>query len=200
MISIALATEDVLSEEIGLRLIGELSGDVTVTPLLRKGGFGYLKSRMDNWRRLAQQQPVFLLTDLDNVDCPSLLREEWIGSKPLPENLVMRIAVREIESWILADHKALRQLIGNKGKLPTEPDKVLDAKECLFALARLADRSIREDLLKIEGAIASQGIGYNARLTTWVRSEWDPERAADRSPSLARARVRLKELLNRLEN
>lgn len=200
MISIALATEDVLSEEVGLRLIRELPGDVTATPLLRKGGFGYLKSRMDNWRKLAQQQPVFLLTDLDNVECPSLLKEEWIGPKSLPENLVMRIAVREIESWILADHNALRRLIGKKGKLPPEPDKLLDAKEHLLGLARLADRSVRDDLLKTEGAIASQGIGYNARLSAWVRSEWDPERAADRSPSLARTRVRLNELLHRLES
>lgn len=199
MMAVALATEDVLSEEIGLRLLAELPTLITPSKLLGKKGFGYLRSRMDNWRQLAQRQIVLILTDLDQLACPLALRADWLGDKPAPANLILRIAVREVESWVLADHEAMRKLIGKKGTLPPEPDNLPDPKQHLLKLAKLAARPVREDLVKKTGAVASQGIGYNNRLTAWVRSDWSPERAAQRSPSLQRTRMRLNELALRLQ-
>ncbi|MEO5661026.1 MAG: hypothetical protein ABIQ90_14710 [Polaromonas sp.] len=195
----ALATEDVLSEAIGLRLLGELPVPVTPGLLLRRDGFGYLRSGMNNWRQLAQHQTVLILTDLDQVACPFALRADWLGNKPPPANLMLRIAVREVESWVLADHDAMRKLIGQKGTLPPSPDTLPDPKQHLLKLAKLAARPVRLDLLKETGAVASQGIGYNHRLTVWIRSDWSPERAAQRSPSLQRTRMRLNELALRLQ-
>ena len=114
MMQVALATEDILSEAIGLRLLGELPVPVTPGLLLRKNGFGYLRSGMDSWRQLAQRQIVVILTDLDQVACPVALRADWLGNKPAPAGLMLRIAVREVESWVLADHEAMRKLIGKK--------------------------------------------------------------------------------------
>lgn len=197
MISVALATEDELSEAVGLRLLSELSVEISVDLLLRKGGFGYLRSRMSNWRELCKCQPVVILTDLDKTECPSRLLLDWAGSTPLPENMLLRIAVREVEAWLLADHDAIRQLVGKKGNLQSSPDDLLDPKQCLIALAKNAPRDVRLDLIKADQAIASQGIGYNSRLVSFVNNEWNPERAAQRSPSLARARRRLRELAAR---
>ena len=126
MTQVALATEDILSEAIGLRLLSELPIPVTPNPLLRKDGFGYLRSRMDSWRQLAQRQIVLIITDLDQAACPIALRTNWLGTKPLPANLILRIAVRETEAWILADHEAMRNLIGKKGALPPAPDDLPD--------------------------------------------------------------------------
>lgn len=198
MIQVALATEDALSEAIGLRLLAELPIPVTPSLLLRKDGFGYLRSRMDSWRQLAQRQIVLVLTDLDQVACPLVLRESWLGKMPPPVSLMLRIAVREVESWVLADHDAVRKLIGKKGTLPPQPDDLPDPKQHLLRLAKLAAREVRDDLLKETGAVASQGIGYNHRLTDFVRSDWSPERAAQRSPSLHRTRIRLHEMAWRL--
>jgi len=198
MTYVALATEDALSEAVGLRLLQELPFEVTPSPLLRRDGFGYLRSGMSKWRELAKRQAVLLITDLDRLECPSALKRDWLGSKPAPENLLFRVAVREVESWVLADHVAMRRLVGPKSKLPPEPDKLPDPKSHLLGLAKFAAREIREDIVQQAGAVASQGIGYNSRLTAWVRDEWDPERAAQRSPSLQRARVRLSELVERL--
>lgn len=198
MMPMALATEDVLSEAIGLRLLSELPAPVTPGLLLRKGGFGYLRSGMDKWRQLAQHQNVLILTDLDQVACPVALRSDWLGNKPAPAGLLLRIAVREVESWVLADHEAIRRLIGPKGTLPPEPDTLPDPKQHLLKLAKLATRVVRDDLVKETGAIASQGMGYNQRLTAWVGSDWSPERAAQRSPSLQRTRLRLHELALKL--
>ena len=191
MMQVALATEDILSEAIGLRLLSELPVPVTPGLLLRKNGFGYLRSGMDSWRQLAQRQIVVILTDLDQLACPVALRADWLGNKPAPANLMLRIAVREVESWVLADHEAMRKLIGKKGTLPSDPDTLPDPKQ--------PTRPVREDLVKEAGAVASQGIGYNRRLASWVRSDWSPERAAQRSPSLQRTRMRLNELALRLQ-
>lgn len=199
MMPMALATEDVLSEAIGLRLLAELPVPITPGLLLRKDGFGYLRAGMKNWRQLALRQTVLILTDLDQVACPVALKADWLGNKPAPAGLLLRIAVREVESWVLADHEAMRKLIGQKGTLPPEPDSLPDPKQHLLKLAKLAARPVREDLVKETGAVASQGIGYNHRLTNWVRSDWSPERAAQRSPSLQRTRIRLSELALRLQ-
>jgi hypothetical protein len=111
----------------------------------------------------------------------------------LPAGLVFRIAVREVESWVLADHQAMRQLVGKKGVLPTQPDELPDPKQALLGLGKTAPKSVRDDLIKTIDGQLRQGLGYNALLTHWINTAWSPERAAERSPSLARARVRLQE-------
>jgi hypothetical protein len=197
MTKVALATEDVLSESVGLQLLAEINLAPKNVQLLRKDGFGYLRSKVEAWKALARLKPVLLITDLDRIACPQQLRDAWLTGSPPPPNLLLRIAVREVESWVLADHVAMRQLIGNKGKLPPVPDDLPDPKSHLLQLAKLAPREVREDLVKENGAVASQGIGYNARLQALVASSWSPERASERSPSLARARHRLQDLAER---
>ena len=194
MRAIALATEDELSEAIGLRLIAESPfHEADVLPL-RRNGSGYLKSKVESWRQLAGQQVVLLLTDIDQIDCPVALRNEWLGTRPVPDRLLLRIAVREIESWVLADHDAMRKLIGDRGKLPPAPDELGDPKAFLLNMVRkYAPRDVKQDLLAERGAMASQGLGYNRRLVAWVKSDWSPDRAAARSPSLLRARQALRD-------
>ena len=200
MMSVALATEDVLSESIGKRLLDELRPKLQATTLLRRTGNGYLRSRMRSWCQMARHQPVVVLTDLDRVACPKTLLDDWFAQLPRSANLMVRVAVRQSESWLLADHEAMRKLIGPRGALPPQPDSLPNAKEHLLQLARLAPREVRLDLIKTAGSISSQGIGYNARLTDLIQADWSPERAAQRSPSLERARRRMRELALRLGN
>lgn len=195
---IVLATEDELSEAVGLSLATEAG--LEVGQQLRRGGFGYLKTRVHSFCKISLRQPVLLLTDLDRAKCAPALVGKWMGNLERPENLIFRVAVREIESWLLADHDAIRNLLGNRiGKLPLDPDSLPDPKQALLALAGRAAREVREDLVMTEGAFASQGLGYNARLCHMVRQDWQPARAADRSASLAKARIRLKELAERIQ-
>lgn len=194
---VVLATEDELSESVGLCLAAEAG--LEVGQQLRRGGFGYLKSRVGRFCEIAMHQPVVLLTDLDRVRCAPTLIAKWMGLQTRPENFVFRVAVREIESWLLADHDAIRGLLGNRiGKLPLDPDQLPDPKKTLLALAERAPREVRDDLVAKQGTIASQGLGYNALLGQMVQQTWRPARAAERSASLAKARIRLKELAARL--
>ncbi|MBN3854652.1 DUF4276 family protein [Paraburkholderia sp. Ac-20340] len=188
-----LATEDQLSEEVGFRLLKEVGFEASVC--LRKNGNGYLQKRIPNLCEMAIQQPVLLLTDLDRLACPTQLIANWIGARAKPSELIFRVVVRTIESWLLADHEGMRRLLGPRTpKLPSTPDELQEPKQTLLGLANRGTRAMREDLVANNGAIASQGIGYNAVLSTWIRDDWAPARAATRSPSLERARLRLGEL------
>lgn len=194
MTVLSLVTEDVLSEAVALRLLGEVGIPAQDVQVLGGSGFGYLRSKVGNWKELARRRYVLLLTDLDQLACPVAMRQDWLGTDPIPPKLWMRIAVREVESWLLADHEGMRQLIGSTGKFPPSPDELPDPKAHLLRLAKQAPRQVRQELVKEKGAMASQGIGYNTLLCDWVRKSWSAERAAERSPSLARTRQRLQHL------
>lgn len=195
MVWIVLATEDEISECVGRQLAAEAG--LEVGQALRKGGNGYLRSRINNFCEMAARQPVLLITDLDQFRCPSRLMHDWFGRRAKPDELIFRVAVHEIESWLLADHEAFRSLLGRRSsKLPPSPDLLPDPKNVLLDLARRAIRDVRDDLVAENGAIARQGLGYNSRLSAWIEDAWEPARAAQRSPSLAKARLRLHELAN----
>lgn len=193
---VTLATEDAVSEAVGERLIAEHGKVLFIGQRLGRRGFGYLRSAMPKFREMARRQPVIVLTDLDRASCAASLVTDWIGTGAKPQNLMLRVAVREVESWILADHDAVRSLLATpRLPLPEKPDDLDDPKALLLKLAaERAPRQVREALVPVKGAIASQGLGYNAMLTNLVAEHWNPERAAQRSDSLHRARLRLREL------
>lgn len=195
---IFLATEDELSERVGIRLAAEAG--LEVGQCLRRNGFGYLKSRVGNFCQMAKQAPVFLITDLDQKKCANALITEWSGKFHRPENFLFRVAVREVESWLLADEVGIQHLLGRKSPVPSRPDELFDPKKTLLSLAQHAPKAIRDELVAQRGAVAGQGIGYNALLGEWVNDMWQPQRAAERSPSLSRTLIRLRELSNRINN
>lgn len=192
---VVLATEDALSEAVGQRMVKDADAGLTVTQKLRRGGFGYLKSRMRNFCQIARRTPLLLLTDLDTAECPAALIEDWSRRDAIPERLLFRVAVRQVESWLLADRDGMARLLKVSTRLlPHDPDALPDAKRSLLQLAQRAPRAIREDLVAESGAAAAQGLGYNAVLSNFVRTSWNPSRAEHRSNSLARARMRMHEL------
>jgi hypothetical protein len=192
---ITIATEDELSEAVGDRLVAEILPNFEISQRLRKGGNGYLKNKCMNFNKMALRHPVLLITDLDNAACASGLIESWFAGQILNQNLIFRVAIREIESWLLADHQGMRQLL-EKGanKITLTPDQLQNPKEYLLECAKRAPRGVRNDLIRAKGALALQGLGYNSRLCMFVRDTWEPERASTRSDSLDRAIRRLREI------
>ncbi len=192
---ITLATEDVLSEAIGEKLIDEQREHLKVSLRMRRNGFGYLKSRLPSFCEIAKHHPVFLITDLDRRQCAGALLGDWLGERPKPAGLLLRVAVREVESWLLADHAAVRAMLRKPSqRLPERPDGLEDPKRFLIELARKGPRAMREAIVPASGVVASQGLGYNEFLVDVVARQWSPERAAQRSDSLRRARARLAQL------
>jgi hypothetical protein len=183
MTGLVLAVEDELSEEIGFRLAKDVGLNIDL--VLRKGGNGYLKSKISNFCEMAKHTPVLLITDLDAIPTADKLKAEWLKKIKPPNSLLFHIAVREAESWLLADHNGMKKMMGKKvNKFPISPDDLADPKAHLLNLANSATRDIRDDLVAERGSMAIQGLGYNRRLSSFVRIDWNPEAAENLSPSL----------------
>lgn len=193
--NIYTATEDPLSSSLASRLVAEHPELVLASPM-ELGGVGNLKKKMPQLIDLSIRYPVLVLIDLDDVACAVALKQLWL-SRNTPENLLFRIAVRESESWVLADREAWAAYTKIPlAKLVSVPDDLSDPKQCLLNLVRRhASGFCKADMLPEKGSKAKVGTGYNTRLRDFVLNHWSPERASLHSPSLARARLRLKELV-----
>ena len=66
---------------------------------------------MRQFCEIARYQPVLVITDLDRVACAATLIRGWTANDTLPVTLLLRVAVREVEAWLLADHDAMRTLL-----------------------------------------------------------------------------------------
>jgi hypothetical protein len=190
-----LAIEDELSEEVGAKIIRDILGPDFTFRALRKNGFGYLKSKLGSFIEMSRQYPVLMITDLDNERCAPSLSEKWFVGFEKPDRFIFCVAVREVESWVLADAVEFAAYLGVKqSSIPGNPDVLADPKAALINVARKAKSSLRLDIVPERGAVAVQGLGYNRALCQFVRERWNWQRAANRSESLNRACIRVAEL------
>ena len=150
-------------------------------------GFGYLKSNIKGFNQASKHTPFFMLTDLDNYECPPALMAEWINF-PVNECFIFRIAVREVESWLLADREGLSEFFNvSLANFPLNPEDEVDPKQTLINLARRSRiRKIREDIVPVNG-YALIGPNYNGCLMDFVYNKWNLENAISNSESLERA-------------
>lgn len=163
-----------------------------VLPTARLAGNQPLRKRVPNFRGAALAGQYFVvLTDLDNGACPSELLELW-NVLPLPANLLFRIAVREIEAWLLSDRHNISKLLGIKPALVDPyPEQLIDPKAELLNLARKGNAKIRRQLLPERGALGKIGPSYNDVLSAFVHTNWDYRSASRNAPSLHRFLYRL---------
>ena len=188
-IPIHLAVEDELSEVVIRRLLLETDRDYAIGTVFGRSGYGYLQSRANNWNAAAAAgTPIFLLTDLDQNPCPSAMIDDWLMVEP-HANLIFRVAVREVEAWVLADLEGFADFLGiSEALIPLQPDQIADPKQSLVNLARRSRiRVLRESIVPRPGSTAVQGPDYNGCLGEFVRNHWNRDGASERSPSLQRA-------------
>ena len=191
LIPINLATEDELSEATLLRLLKDLDHYV-VGASYRRGGFGYLRRTIHGWNSAARGIPFIVLTDLDVCECPASLIADWL-SAPQHPNLLFRVAVREVESWLLADAVNLSRFLAVPERImPADSDRLADPKAEIIELARRSrSKTIRDGIVPKRGSTAKQGPDYNGLLGSFVRNDWDPKAATGGSPSLTKTVKRL---------
>jgi len=190
-IPVDLAIEDELSEMVLRKLLALANRGYHIGATYRRGGFGYLRRTINGWNAAARGRPFVVLTDLDDDACPAALIESWLTSPPHP-NLLFRVAVREVEAWLLADAGNFGKFLGiEESRVPTPPDEIPDPKAALVELAQLCrSRNIRGRLVPRRGSTAKQGPDYNGCLGEFVTNGWNARVASRRSPSLARAMAR----------
>lgn len=197
--NIYIAVEDELSEIVLRKLLLEPGQNFYIVSCIGKRGNGYLKKKLPGLIALAPSHPVVVLTDLDQRQCPSDLINDWFRNQNKPEDLIFRVAIKEIESWIMADNKGFSEYCGVPiNNIPRTPEDLEDPKQTLLNLVKKhSPRDLRLDLVAESGSGAKQGLSYNNRLKEYVTNRWNPIRAANSAPSLAKARCRIKQLYNR---
>ncbi|MCU0645677.1 MAG: hypothetical protein MUC94_15645 [bacterium] len=180
---INLAFEDAVHEAVLKKIFSQFN--FSVGKCFSQGGAGYLKTKIQGFNHAARVMPFLVLADLDKIECAPILIKEWL---PFPRhpNLLFRVAVREVESWILAHRNAFSKYLGiNKNKIPVRVDDIIDPKQFLINLARRSRyKELREAIVPRSGSSAQQGPDYNGALITYVNDHWDVETAALNSPSL----------------
>jgi len=189
-IPLNLVFEDEISEFVMVKLAEE-SKKYFLANSYSEGGFGYIKKNISGFNEAARGCPFFVLTDLDAVDCAPTLIDDWLGESAHP-NLIFRIAVREVEAWLLADVEGFSKFTGiSEANFRANTEEIVDPKaELLQLVKRCRIRKIKEDILP-KNEFAAVGPNYNGRLGEFVMKYWSISRAAKRSDSLKRAILHL---------
>ena len=200
--SVILAVEDTLSDAVSTKILESFGIEI----MLRIGfkGNSYLKQKAPSLNQTARgSYDVFMLTDLDSPqNCPPQLIQSWIRA-PLDSGFFLRVAVMEVESWIMADRSALAGFLSIPvNRIPSNTDVIDNPKEFLVSLARLSKKKrVRDQLVPALGATTARvGPEYNSRFSEFVQTHWDLERAAVVSPSLKRTLDRIRSAQSVFDN
>ena len=184
VVIVKAAVEGSLDEAVVRRLIshaGGRAGDVYI-----KSGKSNLRKKIDGYNNAARREPWIVLVDAD-ADCAPSLRNDWL---PEPEPyLCFRVAVREIEAWLMADAETLARFLSTaQSRIPPDPESLGDPKQVMVDLARKSQKKeIRADMAPREDSGRSEGPAYSSQLIEYAASSWRPEVAALKSKSLQRA-------------
>ncbi len=183
---VSFAVEGIVDQAVVLKLF-EASGVASGTPYVCDG-IGNLRQRLDGFNAGAHYSPWFALCDLDRHDCAPGLRGRLFGTMQA-ERMELRVAVRAVEAWLMADRRDFASFLGVRVKrVPREPERIADPKQAVVDLARESTRRvIREGLPPSEAGGRRVGPAYTDEVIRYVRHRWSPERARAGSPSLARA-------------
>jgi len=187
-----IVVEDELSDAVLRKMLGEYSNRVDLQIVsIGKRGKGYIKTRINEFNRQNNDLPFFILVDLDSNSCAPELIHQWL-KRPCRKNLIFRVAVREIEAWLLADPNGISNYLNMDHsyiyKEVNYPDNLADPKSKLLSLVeRSRKRNMINDIVKKERSSLKQGPGYNTRLTEFVINNWNMERARSNSDSFNRA-------------
>ncbi len=189
---LALVAEDDLSMAVLDRVCAELRQDLVVTRRLVERGVGNIRRSLDKYRNASRVVPHLVLADLDRSPCPPALMAEWQAGY-LPPGLMLRLAVRATESWLLGDAETFSVFAGvPRHRVPDRPEEEADPKATLIGVVRRSRmRRLRDEIVPAAGSALKIGPRYNERLIPYVRQHWRLEQAAAACPSLARLGQRL---------
>lgn len=133
------------------------------------------------------------LADLEQISCASQQLNSLTGG--LSSGFRLRLAVRMIESWIVADRTAFASFLGVPvSRIPAEPDLEVHPKRLIGELAKHSSRRAIREGLAPQHSSALVGPEFTASMARFIDTNWDSGRARKHSPSLNRACARWGEL------
>lgn len=163
-----------------LRMAGFLPGKVYAL-----NGKNKLDQSLGGFNNAARFSRWFVLRDLDeDAACAPELTQRLL---PAPAQwMSLRIAVRAVEAWLLADREKISRFLGvSIDRIPSQHDHLENPKATLVAIAKHSrSREIREDMVPAPGTSARVGPAYASHIIEFTRDHWRPSVAASRSESL----------------
>ena len=174
-------------ESVFLPIVLDQIGRSDLQPIIRNAGGGS-KFWFDaaRYNEAGKHTAVIGLADLEQAQCASSLLASKLPHKSAGFHL--RLAVRMLESWLLADRHAMARFLKVPiSALPVNPDGEAHAKRALVNIARSStSKAIREALVPSDsGGIV--GSDYAATMCKFIEQHWRVSVARKTSPSLERA-------------
>lgn len=186
-VEVRCAVEGRLDEAVARRLITDCGGELG--KLRGRHGRRYVLEHIGDYNEGARYGGIwFVLVDLDlKPDCaPELVAD----ALPQPaEGMCFRVAVREVEAWLLADRTGFARWASVRASLiPDDVEAIARPKERLVAIMRESRHRERQTaIVPRPGSGRTEGPNYSDVLAEFVTTDWDVEAAASAAPSLARA-------------
>jgi len=198
MTAVIVVGEDELCCAIADAMIAHSGVETGVQNRIVAGGAGPFRARIRPMNEVAMNvMPVLMIADADQATCAVTQRNTWLPANA-DRRLCMRLAVREAEAWVLADHEGFSDFANvSRALFPAQPETLDDPKRALLSIIKKCKRrELRDEMLPARGATSPVGLGYNVHMTAFVRNRWSIDRALERAPSLARAIPRVAALLS----
>lgn len=197
MNGLSLLVEGDLDETVGRCIVGHVGGEVYT--VFGKKGSGYIKKKLLSFNNAAEGIPLLVIVDLMDTrnDCPLRAVGDWLPDAH--QNTIFRLAVREIESWLMADREGMSQFLRvAKSKIPFNPEHVDDPKRSLVNIARRSQSArIRRLLVPAENSTATEGPAYTSEVQEFVRESWRVEVASQKAESLERCVTAVRKFFDR---
>ena len=109
--------------------------------------------------------------------------------------MCLRLAVRQVEAWLLADRESFAARFDIRRRLPESPEAEPDPKATVVNLCRgSGSRDVRGAMVPRPESGRKVGPEYAANIRSYAEHDWDPERARTSAPSLDRAILSLEKM------
>lgn len=191
MVYVNLVVEDHLQEACTRKIASEHSATLQIKRVFMHQGSGYIDRNAFRFSAAARHDLYIIVRDLDLVECAPLMVSNLLRGGSPPPGLLLCIAVREVETWLLADPVSLGRFLGIASPRIIDPESITDPKRYLVDLARSSkNRKIRERV--VPTGTARQAPLYNPTLREYVERSWRVTEAMKRSASLRRFVERMK--------
>lgn len=187
MTAINVAVEGPTDLVIVKSILAHLDIDIQIPKVER--GINNLLPNLPKYNQAARFAPWLVVLDLDRHDCAVAYVAQLVPERS--PNLYLRVAVRMIEAWLLADREHIAAFLDIAPvHVPKYPDNEGDPKHTLVNLARKSRRQVlRNDMIPDNKSYRKVGPGYEGRIAEFVRHAshpWRPDIAMTNSESLHR--------------
>ena len=196
-VGVLVAVEGVTDEPFAEHVV--TAAGLSVDRTIVFNGRGNLDPRIARWCQPSNRRPILVVRDLDphlGNDCPPALVAHLSGRPPRSATTLVRIAERELESWLLADREGVAHYFHLRGaSIPASPDSDPNPKRTLVNLCRSSTSSaIRRGMVPDPRGRREVGPEFTGLVIGFGTTSWNIDRARSTSPSLARAILSLQRM------